>query len=202
MGGDPILSEARDGATRAKYGGQLCSFPRARMASEKGENMSFDKLFSSDDQAWRTPRHVFDYFDDRFSFDLDAASSAQNALCDRYLTIEDNALEVDWTGLGVRSVWCNPPYGREVGKWVEKCRREADKGIRVCALVFARTDTRWWHDHIMGRARMVYLFRGRVKFGRSDTGEMKHAAPAPSCLVMWYGINIVDTYFKSVTLRK
>ena len=163
--------------------------------------MGFDHLFSSDDQAWRTPKYIFDHFDDRFLFDLDAAASKNNALCSQFLTKEEDALKAAWGALG-SSVWCNPPYGREVGAWIEKCRREADKGIRVCALVFARTDTRWWHDHIMGKARMVWLLKGRIKFLRSDTGEMKNAAPAPSCVVMWKGVNVIDTHFRSLCFPK
>ena len=65
---------------------------------------------------WSTPRDLFDELDQEFHFDLDAASTDENALCDRHYTIEDDGLAQPWEG----NVWCNPPYGREIGKWLKK----------------------------------------------------------------------------------
>lgn len=75
----------------------------------------------------------------------------------------------------------NPPYSRALPHWVAKCASEAADGAVVVALVPSRTDTRWWHSHVAGRADVVAL-RGRVKFGG---GKNTHAAPLPGALVVW-----------------
>ena len=73
----------------------------------------------------------------------------------------------------------NPPYGRQIGRWVQKAYESATKGATVCCLVPARTDTRWWHRYVM-RAEEVRLLRGRLKFGAA-----KNAAPFPSAIVVF-----------------
>jgi hypothetical protein len=93
-------------------------------------------------------------------------------------TSEDDGLGRPWRAT---SVYMNPPYGRQLGLWMAKARMEAEAGRAglVIALVPARTDTRWWHDHVAGKAD-VWLLRGRLAFG---DGTM--AAPFPSAIVVW-----------------
>jgi site-specific DNA-methyltransferase (adenine-specific) len=101
-----------------------------------------------------------------------------NHTCPDYFTKEDDGLAKDWGG---RRVFCNPPYGREIGKWVEKCYEESQKPeTTVVALLPARTDTRWFHDHVNGKARELRFLRGRLHFN-----ESKSAAPFPSMIVVF-----------------
>ena len=76
-------------------------------------------LFSSNTDDWATPQDLFDALDAEFHFTLDPCSSEQNHKCDRYFTKEDNGLLHDWGG--GESVFCNPPYGKEMYKWVDHC---------------------------------------------------------------------------------
>ena len=77
----------------------------------------------------------------------------------------------------------NPPYGREIGKWVAKAYEEAAKGSTVVCLLPARTDTAWWHDYCMkGEIRFL---RGRVHF--LVNGVRSNAAPFPSAVVIFRG---------------
>lgn len=46
--------------------------------------------------CWQTPLWLLDALDLEFGFWLDEAASERNALCAKYLTEEDNALEYDW----------------------------------------------------------------------------------------------------------
>jgi phage N-6-adenine-methyltransferase len=131
-------------------------------------------------QDWGTPQYVFDFFDRTYQFQLDAAAREDNALCKRFIGPETDALSVPWDA---QTVWLNPPYGRGVGKWMEKAYREAQAGKTVGVLIFARTDTRWWHDYVM-KAKLVFLIRGRLKF-LGDTGQPKNPATAPSCFVVF-----------------
>lgn len=77
-------------------------------------------------------------------------------------------------------VFCNPPYGSEIKKWVEKSFRESQKdNTIVVMLIPARTDTSYFHDFILHRAEIRFI-KGRLKFGDS-----KNAAPFPSMIVIF-----------------
>lgn len=83
-------------------------------------------LFSSVKMDWRTPKDFFRELDQEFHFGLDAAASPENAKCECYFTPETNGLSLPWSGHG--AVFCNPPYGREIGKWVQKAYSEYVRG--------------------------------------------------------------------------
>ena len=83
---------------------------------------------------------------------------------------------------GGYSVFCNPPYGREIGKWVKKAYEEGhQKNTVVVMLIPARTDTKYFHDYINHRAEVRFI-SGRLKFGDS-----KNSAPFPSMVVIFRG---------------
>lgn len=73
---------------------------------------------------WTTPRDLFDELDREFHFTLDVASTDENALCEKHYTKSDDGLASPWTG----AVWCNPPYGREIVKWVERAAKTNEGG--------------------------------------------------------------------------
>ena len=79
------------------------------------------------------------------------------------------------------NVFCNPPYGKEIGKWVKKGYEESCKPeTLVVMLLPARTDTKWFHDYCL--KGQVEFLRGRLKFGNS-----KNSAPFPSMIVVFGG---------------
>ena len=137
--------------------------------------------YSSDRADWETPKELFDRIDAIWRFDLDAASSDANALCADHFTPETDGLSRSWAG---RRVWVNPPYGRDIGKWVAKAHQEAMAGAIVVMLLPARTDTRWWHDHVAHADEIVFL-KGRLKFCLG--GVEQGPAPFPSALVRFGG---------------
>ena len=134
-------------------------------------------LLTSDRGDWTTPKAFFDLIDSEFGFTLDAAASAENALCQRFYDENADGLAQPWTGV----VWCNPPYGRGIDKWVERGYGSAVAGATVVMLIPARTDTQYWHKYVM-RAAEVRLLRGRLVFGQ---GEARANAPFPSALVVF-----------------
>lgn len=131
-----------------------------------------EALLSSKTGEWSTPQDFFDRLDWKYHFTLDAAATPENAKCARFFTAEDDGLSKNWGG---QIVFCNPPYGREIGRWVRKGYEEAKAAV-VVMLLPARTDTRWFHDYCM-KGKITFL-RGRLKFGGA-----KDAAPFPSMLV-------------------
>ncbi len=138
-------------------------------------------LFSSDRFDWSTPRWLFDRLDEEFQFTLDVCAQPWNAKCEKFFTEQDDALNLPWFG---SSCWMNPPYGKTVIKWVEKAYLEVYKdghAGRVCCLLPARTDTRyWWEFCVKGEIRFI---KGRLKF-ELPTGE-RSSAPFPSAVVIF-----------------
>lgn len=131
--------------------------------------------FSSSTVECETPQDFFDSISNEFGvFDVDVCATSVNAKCRKYYTKEDDGLSKRWDGL----VWMNPPYGREIAKWMEKAYIESQNGATVVCLVPARTDTAWWHDYaVKGEIRFI---RGRLKFG-----GLKNSAPFPSAVVVF-----------------
>lgn len=140
--------------------------------------MSMAVHFSSATDLWATPQAFFDELDAEFNFTLDPCATDENAKCERYFTKEDDGLTQSWAG---ETVFMNPPYGREISHWMRKAYEESRKGATVVCLVPARTDTRWFHDFVYGKAEIRFV-RGRLKFG-----DAKHNAPFPSMVVVYSG---------------
>jgi phage N-6-adenine-methyltransferase len=131
--------------------------------------------FSSKTDLWATPQSLFDTLQAEFGFTLDVCANAENAKCLRYFTEEQDGLAQDWTGV----CWMNPPYGREIGKWVKKAYQSAEQGATIVCLLPARTDTAWWQTYV-SRATEIRLYKGRLKFGSAT-----NSAPFPSALVVF-----------------
>ena len=139
-------------------------------------------LFSSEKMDWCTPQAFFDRLDGEFHFVLDAAATKENAKCQRFFTPDDDALAQSWNCGG--AVFCNPPYGRAIGRWCKKAWEESrEMRNPVVMLIPARTDTRYFHDYIYGKAEVRFV-RGRLKF-EDEKGNAKANAPFPSMVVVW-----------------
>lgn len=91
---------------------------------------------------------------------------------------------------GGEIVFINPPYGREISKWVKKAYEENKKGVTCVMLIPARTDTSYWHDYIFGNAEVRFM-RGRIKFQKSDM-TLGDAAPFPTAIVIFNKIKGVS----------
>lgn len=83
-------------------------------------------LLSSKNMCWCTPQDFFDELNAEFHFILDPAATDKTAKCSLYYTPETDGLSQSWDLGG--AVFCNPPYGREIGKWVQKAYKEARGG--------------------------------------------------------------------------
>lgn len=130
--------------------------------------------FSHNTVEWATPQDLYDHLDALYHFDLDVAATSDNAKCKQFYTVADDGLRQDWGG---HRVWCNPPYGRQLSRWVRKAYEESRKpGTIVVMLLPARTHTAWFHDY--ARKGDVIFLRGRLRFGNSI-----YQAPFPSMVV-------------------
>ena len=138
--------------------------------------MNTSLMFSSKDITWTTPQDFFEKLNKEFNFTLDPCCVPNTAKCNTYFTPETDGLKQSWQGY---TVFMNPPYGREIGKWLEKAYKESLKGITVVCLIPSRTDTKYWHDFCMKAAEIRFV-KGRLKFGDSN-----NSAPFPSAVVVF-----------------
>lgn len=126
---------------------------------------------------WYTPAWVFERIGLRY--DMDVASPEEGPLpwipADDFITPTRDGLATPWQG----RVWCNPPYGPETIKWM---RKMAEHGHGI-ALVFARTDTKWFHEHI-ATADAICFLNGRIRFCDRD-GKEGGSPGCGSMLVAW-----------------
>lgn len=132
---------------------------------------------SSKTDNWATPQDFFDKLNEEFRFTLDPCADSENHKCDLFFTREQNGLNQDWGG---HTVFCNPPYGREIADWVKYAYEQSQKpDTTVVMLIPARTDTRYFHEYIYNKAEIRFI-RGRLKFGDATS-----AAPFPSMVVVY-----------------
>jgi phage N-6-adenine-methyltransferase len=133
-------------------------------------------LYSSRSEEWPTPPDLFQLLDSEFHFTLDPCATPENAKCTKFFTREHDGLTQDW---GTERVFCNPPYGKRMSDWARKCFESSINGAIVVLLAHARTDTRWFHDWVYGKAELRFV-RGRLKFG----GALQ-SAPFPSLVAVY-----------------
>jgi site-specific DNA-methyltransferase (adenine-specific) len=115
--------------------------------------------------TWKTPRDTYATLDAEFGFDFDPCPPNP----------QFDGLSVDWG----KSNYVNPPYGNVIGLWLAKARREQALGKSSVFLIPSRTDTRWWHEHVMN-ADEIRFIKGRLKFD-----DQKNPAPFPSVVVVF-----------------
>lgn len=133
-------------------------------------------MMASAKSDWETPAWLFRGLDDEFGFTLDVCANEMNAKCQHFIGPDRCGLATPWDGV----CWMNPPYGRRIGRWVAKAHESARMGLATCVcLLPARTDTAWFHEHVM-RSDEVRFIRGRLYFG-GGSGR----APFPSSIVVF-----------------
>lgn len=139
--------------------------------------MNKDLHFSSATGDWATPQDFFDEVNRQFNFASDVAASEANAKCDLFYDGSEglDGLVETW-GINGGPAWCNPPYGRGIGVWINKAIVEKLNRHPSVLLVPARTDTKWFRLAFENAAKLWFV-PGRLKFG-----GCKDAAPFPSAL--------------------
>lgn len=143
--------------------------------------MKTETLFSSRSEEWETPPGLFAELNKKYHFTLDVAATDENALCERYYTREKDGLSQSWQTEG--AVWCNPPYGRDIEKWMRKAYKESRRGQTIVTLIPARTDMQWFHKYVYPYAKLVFI-KGRLHYGAGGVPS-KNAAAFPSMIAIF-----------------
>lgn len=161
-------------------------------------------MASSERVDWGTPRVVLDPLEAFGGIELDPCANLRSVVEPKKgIYLPDDGLVASWSDLvqpeygDTISAWgepyysppgvafINPPYGRAVKKWMEKCKEEAANGCEIVSLVAARVDTKWFHENIFASAQAVCFWKGRIKFIDLSTGQAGDPAFFPSAVVYW-----------------
>ena len=106
--------------------------------------------------------------------DLDPASNALAQTwikAGRHFTVEDDGLAQAWEG----KVWCNPPYGRQVNKWLEKAIASYESGdVEAAILLLNRTGAAWYRQ-LKKKVNAVCEVDTRIAF--LDANGHKQSSP-------------------------
>ena len=95
----------------------------------------------------------------------------------RHLTAADDGLRHEWLGL----VWLNPPYS-SAARWLHRLSIHPAGGV---ALLFARTETVLWGQHVWPHAQRLLFLSGRLHFHHVDGRRARDNAGAPSALIAY-----------------
>ncbi len=131
---------------------------------------------SSNKMTWATLDDWFRYLDLEFDFTLDPCCTHETAKCKKHFTPEENGLAQSWAE---ERVFMNPPYGRDLPKWMQKAYLECRENMAlVICFVPARVDTEWWHR---------FASKGEVRFpnGRVRFVGATASAPFPIAIVIF-----------------
>jgi hypothetical protein len=131
---------------------------------------------SSKKDEWLTPPWILKKFN---KFDLDPCSPLNRPwdTAKKHFTIEDDGLNQEWEG----KIWLNPPYGDKAEAWLRRLAKHGD-GI---ALIFARTETKWFVNEVWAKADSLLFLHGRLTFHHADGTVANHNSGAPSVLVSY-----------------
>lgn len=126
---------------------------------------------------WQTPIEVFKALDAEFAFKLDAAADKSNALCQAFLTEQQDVLTCDWNSEG--AIFCNPPYSK-IMPWVNKASEQYRKQNQTIVMLLpSDTSTAWFHE-------ACFITEGRLSFISAETGkEGKAGNSKGSVLFIW-----------------
>ncbi len=136
---------------------------------------------------WQTPVPLFVALDAEFRLTLDAAASADNALCNRYITEEQNTLETPWANyLSIPGyVWLNPPYS-DITPFVQKAADESKNQIGTVMLVPADTSVGWFREAIETASEVRFIVGGRLAFINPVYGKPVSGNNKGSMLIIWH----------------
>lgn len=136
------------------------------LTSCKGEKMGIgENAFKSQSIEYSTPQVLFNVMNDLYTFEVDVCASITNKKCSSFFTKEDDSLTKEWIG----NCWMNPPFNRQLGKFVLKMHQEYKNhnGIK-CALIPVRSNTVWW-SKVIEDAECVFI-NGEVNFNEEERG--------------------------------
>ena len=147
--------------------------------------------FKSDSIEYSTPGRLVVPLIKEFDLTRDICASKDNFKLPNYWTIDDDAFKQDWLG----NCWMNPPFSRNLNKWVRKACYEASRhGGTIVCLVPVRSNTKWWAEVV--RTAEIRFINGEVNFNNEKRGLW-----LPMC-IMIFGQNAKVGKFSILNYRQ
>ena len=132
--------------------------------------------FKSKSEEYETPKEIFEPLQKEFDIQLDVCATKENNKCDKFFTKEEDALTKDWD----KNFWMNPPFSRNLKKWIQKAYEESQKGVTGVSILPVRSNTLWWHKYIIDTKAEVRFLKGEIKFSNHKRGLW-----LPFAIVIW-----------------
>lgn len=171
------------------------ALPAKKSASDYGGS----KTPADQRDLWRTPPALFACLNAEFCFQLDAAAAQHNALCKKFITAEQNTLEMPWDDyLSIPGyVWLNPPYS-DITPFVKKAAAESANQIGTVMLVPADTSVGWFKEAIQTASEVRFITAGRLAFINPVTGKPVSGNNKGSMLIIWHPYPRTHCHFSTV----
>lgn len=104
---------------------------------------------------WATDPELIAWMEARYGkYDIDAAASAENAVCEKFYDEKRNCLKI-WWGKN-KHIWLNPPYSHP-DPFVKKVIEQMDHGNQIDMLLPGDNSTAWFAEARKNAAEIIWI---------------------------------------------
>lgn len=104
---------------------------------------------------WATDRELISWMESRYGkYDIDAAASANNAVCKKFYSEQDSCLDIEWGSY--QHIWLNPPYSHP-DPFVKKAIEQMEYGNHIDMLLPGDNSTAWFAEARRNAAEIIWI---------------------------------------------
>lgn len=104
---------------------------------------------------WPTPSELVAWMESEYGdYDIDAAASKENAVCEKFYSKETNCLK-RWWGSN-KHIWLNPPYSN-ITPFVKKAIEQMEHNNQIDILLPCDTSTGWFYEAQQRAAEIIWI---------------------------------------------
>ena len=104
---------------------------------------------------WSTPSELVTWMESEYGdYDIDAAASKENAVCEKFYSKETNCLK-RWWGSN-KHIWLNPPYSN-ITPFVKKAIEQMEHNNQIDILLPCDTSTGWFYEAQQKAAEIIWI---------------------------------------------
>lgn len=104
---------------------------------------------------WSTPSELVAWMESEYGdYDIDAAASKENAVCEKFYSKETNCLK-RWWGSN-KHIWLNPPYSN-ITPFVKKAIEQMEHNNQIDILLPCDTSTGWFYEAQQSAAEIIWI---------------------------------------------
>ncbi|EFW1288063.1 phage N-6-adenine-methyltransferase [Shigella flexneri] len=104
---------------------------------------------------WSTPYELVAWMESEYGdYDIDAAASKENAVCEKFYSKETNCLK-RWWGSN-KHIWLNPPYSN-ITPFVKKAIDQMEHNNQIDMLLPCDTSTGWFYEAQQRAAEIIWI---------------------------------------------